>query len=77
MVRGIFTEEKATEEVDEHFFRARFVHVVSCLFRTLKRTWRLLAVIKKCILKISEELMAKWNMAGPAFPDEHVWVLET
>jgi len=44
MVRGIFKEENAAKEADVDFADARFAHAVSCLFRILKRTWRLSAV---------------------------------
>ncbi len=59
MVRGIITEENAAKEDDVDFADARSVHAVSCLFRTLKGTWRLSAVIKWYILRISGELMTK------------------
>jgi hypothetical protein len=47
------------KKLTQIFVDARFVHAVSCPFRTLKHTWRLSAVIRRHILNISEELMAE------------------
>jgi hypothetical protein len=70
--RGIFTEETAAKEAHVDFVDARFVHVASCQFRTLKCKRRFSAVIKKRILKISEELIASRIWLGQISIMEHL-----
>ena len=49
--RDIHGKRWRLKKLTQIFVDARFVHAVSCVFRALKHTWRLLAVIRRHIFE--------------------------